>query len=117
MPQQNEKEIHIEDELRQEMQPEIRHLKTKPVPAIVMLLAGLVAAVYTFIQGMDLLRALVIILVTLLIFWIIGGIIKILLDKIEIIIPVEGADMEDGEGEDGSEEDTGTGEEVEPGEE
>ena len=85
----SDKEILKEDELLEEEAPVIEHLKTKPVPAIIMLLGGSVSAVYTYMQGRELKDALIIIFVTLLVFLILGEIIKFLLDKIEIVVPVE----------------------------
>ena len=84
---QQEKEILRDDELSEdEGIDEIQHLKTKPVPAVIMLTAGLIAAVYTFIQGIGLYRSLITIFTTLIVFLIIGEIIKALLDRIEIVI-------------------------------
>ena len=91
----SDKEILKEDELLEEEAPVIEHLKTKPVPAIIMLLGGSVSAVYTYMQGRELKDALIIIFVTLLVFLILGEIIKFLLDKIEIVVPVE--EKEDGD--------------------
>lgn len=85
----NKKEILMEDELVEEKEPEIVHLKTKTVPAIVMLLAGLVSSVSTYIQKIPTRNSLIIIFITLIVFLIIGNILKMFLDKIEIIIPVE----------------------------
>jgi hypothetical protein len=84
-----DKEILKEDELLEEEAPLIEHLKTKPVPAIVTLLGGAVAAIYTYIQGREPMDALIIILVTLLVFLILGDLIKFLLDKIEIVVEPE----------------------------
>lgn len=85
----DKKEILMEDELIEEVEPEIVHLKTKPVPAIVMLLAGLIASISTYVQRIPTKDSLIIILVVLIVFLILGNIIKMLLDKIEIVIPVE----------------------------
>ncbi|MBR4175532.1 MAG: hypothetical protein IKR56_09345 [Lachnospiraceae bacterium] len=89
-----DKEILKEDELLEEA-PVTEHLKTKPIPAIIMLLGGSVSAVYTYIQGRELKDALIIIFVTLLIFLILGEIIKLLLDRIEIVVQSE--EKEDGD--------------------
>ncbi|GEM_PF-975736 len=104
------KEIRKEPELAEteEKEPEIVHLKTKTVPAIVMLLAGSVAAIDTFIQHYPLKNSLIIILATLLIFLFIGEIIKMLLDRVEVIVPEE--TMEEEGNDEGSEE----GEESQP---
>ena len=90
-----DKEILKEDELLEEEAPVTEHLKTKPIPAIIMLLGGSVSAVYTYIQGRELKDALIIIFVTLLIFLILGEIIKLLLDRIEIVVQSE--EKEDGD--------------------
>lgn len=97
------KEILKDDELIEpEVEPEKLHLKTKSIPAIIMLLAGLVAAVDTFIQRYPIKKALPVIFLTLLLFLVIGNIVKALLDKIEIEPPKEeipeGDEAEDGEG-------------------
>jgi len=88
--QEVKKEILKDDELIEpEKEPEKLHLKTKTIPAIVMLVAGLVAAVDTFIQRYPMKKALIVIFCTLLIFLILGNIVKALLDRIEIIPPKE----------------------------
>ena len=70
-----------------EKKPEMLHLKTKPVPAVITLLGGAVAAIDVFIQQMDFKDSLIIILVSLLAFLIVGEIVKLLLDRIEIPNP------------------------------
>ncbi len=70
-----------------EKKPEPLHLKTKPVPAVVTLLGGAVAAIDVFVQQMELKDSLIIILVSMLVFLIAGEIIKLLLDRIEIPNP------------------------------
>ncbi len=67
--------------------PETLHLKTKPVPPIVMLSGGLLVAVVVFVQQLDLKKSLLTILVGLLFFLIIGDLVKLLLDRIEIPNP------------------------------
>ena len=89
-----DKEILKEDELLEEA-PVTEHLKTKPIPAIIIPLGGSVSAVDTYIQGRELKDALIIIFVTLLIFLILGEIIKLLLDRIEIVVQSE--EKEDGD--------------------
>lgn len=75
-------------------EPKPLHLKTKTVPAIVMLAGGLVAAVCVFVRQTELKTALVIIFVSLLAFLVVGDIIKIFLDRIELLTP----DMVDADG-------------------
>lgn len=87
-----DKEILKDEELNEdeeEKKPQVRYLETKPIPAIIVLVAGLVAAVDTYLQHCSLKSSLTIIFVTLLVFFIIGEVVKELLDKVEIIIPVE----------------------------
>ncbi len=82
----------VVDETRQtstpsESKPEPLHLKTKPVPAIVTLLGGSAVAIDVFIEQFDFKRSLVLILAGLVIFLIIGEVVKILLDHIELPNP------------------------------
>lgn len=70
-----------------EKKPEPKRLKTKPVPALVMLFGGSVVAVDVFIQQLDLKTSLLLILAGLVIFVIIGQIVKLLLDRIELRDP------------------------------
>ena len=97
----NPKEILVDEELK-EKEPEIRHLKTKPVPAIVVLLAASIASVYTYVQGRSLGDSLLIIFITIVVFLIVGDLIKFLLDRIEIVIPPEPDEEEETEGEEES---------------
>ena len=56
-------------------------MKTKPIPAIVMLSAGFVTciiAIYTHMELIDFTKSL---LLVLIVFYILGGIVKIILDK------------------------------------
>ncbi len=99
------KEIHIDEELQEEEEkPEIRHLKTKPVPALIALFSTFIAAVYTFLQGIKGRDWLLIVLLTLVVFLVIGDVVKLLLDRIEIVVEKEEEETEapgDEEGEDG----------------
>ncbi len=63
---------------------DVKHLKTKTIPAIVMLLGGLTTAIMCFYYHMDVNSFLLRVLGALLLFWIIGGIVKTVLDKIVI---------------------------------
>jgi hypothetical protein len=56
-------------------------MKTKDVPAIVMLLAGAVYSLYGIINRIPLTEFLLHLLVILLVFWMFGGIVKIMLDR------------------------------------
>lgn len=64
--------------------PEEKHLKTKTIPAIVMLIGGLATAIMGFIGHMDPITFLSRVLIALFVCWIIGGIAKMILDKIVI---------------------------------
>ncbi len=64
-------------------------LKTKPVPAVVTLIGGAAAAVVCFIEHFEIRTALIFTLICLCIFLIMGDVIKILLDRIEIPRPRE----------------------------
>ncbi len=70
-------------------------LKTKPVPAVVTLIGGAAAAIVSFIQHFEIRIALIFVLICLCIFLVLGDVIKVLLDRIEIPRPPE-------EGEDGA---------------
>lgn len=105
---ENKKEIKKDDELQEneeEKEPEKLHLKTKTIPVIVMLTAGLIASVVTYIQHFPLLNSLVIIFVTLLVFLIIGDVIKSVLDLIEYDPPVSEDAAEEEIAEDADEQD------------
>ncbi|MBQ8519010.1 MAG: hypothetical protein IJ455_05380 [Agathobacter sp.] len=56
-------------------------MKTKDIPAIVMLLAGGVYCLLGILYQIPLMDFLVQLLIVLLLFWIIGGIIRMILDK------------------------------------
>ena len=56
-------------------------MKTKDVPAIVMLLAGGVYCLCGIIYNIPLMEFLVHLLTILLIFWVFGGVVKIVLDR------------------------------------
>ncbi len=82
-------------------------LKTKPIPAIIMMIAGLSSAVMTRLNRYPMKDALIIILVSMIVFLIFGEVIKAVLDRFEM--QDESAVDENGEmiekaGEDGEEE-------------
>lgn len=56
-------------------------MKTKPIPAIVMLTGGFVACVLGILNHMETTAFMKMLLLVLFIFYILGGIIKIVLDK------------------------------------
>lgn len=106
-----------EDEEQQdgpEVREEITHLKTKTIPAIVMLLGGLVTSIYCFVRQYSVLMTLSYVFASLVIFLIVGGIVKLILDKITlkklviVDVPEEG-DSEDGADENPEKETDGEG--------
>lgn len=103
------------EEEQKEEQEETEKLKTKPVSAVVTLLAGAAVAIDVYIQKFPMWKALICILATLIIFLVIGDIVKLILDRIRIPIPKEVSDegemIEKGSG--GSQEGEGTPEEEE----
>ena len=82
-------------------------MKTKDVPAIVMLLAGGVYCLFGILYRIPLMEFLINLLLVLLIFWIFGGIVKIVLDRFmgEIKVKEEEEDSENSEGDDSKESD------------
>ena len=76
-------------ELEEEKKRAPVRLKTKPVPAVVTLTGGAAAAIVSFAGHFELRVALIFILICLCIFLVIGDVIKILLDRIELPRPVE----------------------------
>ena len=92
-----------EEPEEEEKPPEKIHLKTKPVPAVVMLIGGAATAISCFLRHFPLLKMLFIVFISLVCFWIVGGIIKLLLDRIVIKPPEEEEKPEtEGEGEEGT---------------
>lgn len=81
-------------------------MKTKDVPAIVMLLAGSVYCLFGILYQIPLMEFLTHLLLILLIFWILGGIIKLVLDKFmgEIEEKKEEEDSEESQEDDSDEE-------------
>jgi hypothetical protein len=73
----------------------VNKLKTKSVPAIIMLIAMAIAAIMTFYNRYPVKESLVTILFVMVIFLVFGQIVKIILDKIEIVIKQDA--NEDGE--------------------
>ncbi len=63
---------------------ESEKLKTKPVPAVVTLLGGAAVAIDVWIQKLPMRTALITILISLLVFMVIGDIIKLKLDRIVV---------------------------------
>ena len=74
-------------------------LKTKPVPAVVTLIGGAAGATVCFVQHFEIHTALIFTLICLCVFLILGDVIKILLDKIELPQPKDEDGTVDSEGE------------------
>lgn len=64
----------------------VNKLKTKSIPAIIMLIAMAITAIMTFYKRCSVKESLVTILTVMIIFLILGQIVKMILDRIEIII-------------------------------
>ncbi|MCR4590089.1 MAG: hypothetical protein K5668_04660 [Lachnospiraceae bacterium] len=87
-PENTEEEKTEEENPDEEEEvPEPLHLHTKTVPTIVMLFGGASAAIFTFIRHDPLLTSLIIIFVSLVIFLVLGDLIKLILDSIVIEPP------------------------------
>lgn len=71
------------------------HLKTKPLPAIIMLLGGAAVTIDVFVKHFSILNSLTAIFVSLIVFLIIGDIVKMIFDKVEL--PNQKAVGKDGE--------------------
>ena len=72
-------------------------MNTKRIPAFVMLLAGAVATIVTYINHYDLEDMLVVLILTLIVFLIIGVTIKLVFDSFHIEQPDEDRVDDDGE--------------------
>lgn len=70
-----------------ERKAEPLHLKTKPIPAVVMLLGGGIVTADVFIQQIEFRKSLIIILASLVVFLLAGELVKYLLDRIELPNP------------------------------
>ena len=71
------------------------HLHTRTVPTIVMLFGGGASAIFTFVRHDKLLTSLIIIFVSLVVFLVLGDIIKLILDSIVIEPPEKPAGEKD----------------------
>ncbi len=117
-PEETEEKTEDENSDEEEKKEEPLHLHTKTIPPIVMLFGGAAAAIFTFVRHDPLLTSLEIIFVALVIFLVLGDLIKILLDTIQIVEPEEKTGDEDRVIERSSGEEAGeTEEESAPGEE
>lgn len=69
-------------------EPEIKKLKTKFLPALMMLLGGAAASIVTYINHYDIKRMLIIVLITLIVFLMLGLLLKKLFDSFKIVSKV-----------------------------
>ncbi len=72
-------------------------MNTKRIPALVMLLAGSVAAIVTYINHYSFNDMLVVLILTLVVFLIIGVVIKLIFDSFHIETPDKDRVDDDGE--------------------
>lgn len=63
----------------------VKKLKTKSIPAIIMLIAMAITAIMTFYKRCSVKESLVTILTVMIIFLVLGQIVKMILDRIEIL--------------------------------
>ncbi len=81
---QNAQTEDIEEEQTKDAEEEFDRLKTGQLPAVIMLLGGGVAALLTYIRDFQLSEMLVIVLLSLLVFYIVGLILKRIFDSFRI---------------------------------
>ncbi|MCM1538342.1 MAG: hypothetical protein NC254_08090 [bacterium] len=81
---QKEQSEQKEDDQTKEQQEEYDRLKTKQLPAEIMLLGGAVAVIVTYARGFSLREILLIVLASLLGFYILGLILKRIFDSFRI---------------------------------
>ena len=87
--EKEEEEKSAESPEEEEEEKKLLHLHTRTVPTMVMLFGGGAAAIFTFVRHDSLLTSLEIVFVSLIIFLVLGDLIKILLDSITIVPPEE----------------------------
>lgn len=94
----NEQSERFDDDQTKE-QENYERLKTKQLPAAIMLLGGAVAVIVTYARGFSLWDILVIVLASLIGFYILGLILKRIFDSFRIKRKAEeeGGSMEEGE--------------------
>ena len=76
-----QKESDIEEKKKQFDFSKQNKLKTKPIPAITMLIAGAVVSIVTFLNDYPLLKALEYTLLFMLLFLLVGDVIKLVADR------------------------------------
>ena len=72
-------------------------MKTKKIPAIIMLIGGSVTCIVTYISRYDLEEMLIALVVSLIIFYILGLLVEFLFEKFEIAKEEDEIAEEDGE--------------------
>ncbi len=85
--QEREKLIEHARELEEEKKNRPIKLKTRPVPAVVTLIGGATAGIVVSTQHYPLYVSLIVVLLSLCAFLVVGDLIKILLDKVELPPP------------------------------
>lgn len=95
----NEQSERRGDDQAVEKQENYDRLKTKQLPAVIMLLGGAVAVIVTYARGFSLREILTIVLVSLIGFYILGLVLKRIFDSFHIQQKEqeEGVTMEEGE--------------------
>lgn len=74
-------------------------MKTKDVPAIIMLLAGGLYCLFALYYRIPVTEFLIHLLVILLVFWMFGGIVKMILDRFMGVLGIKKEELEDAESE------------------
>lgn len=73
------------------------NLNTRGIPPITMLSAGLIAFIIDWIKGYDFTTALLVIFITMLVFAIVGTVVKAIVDNFDMRIDYEDLLAEDGD--------------------
>ncbi len=74
-------------------------MQTKDIPALIMLIGGAVAFIICFFTGASFMKLLIVLLISLFIFFIIGSVVRFLVEKHleNVLFPKEEEDEEEGE--------------------
>ncbi len=81
-------------------------MKTKDVPAIIMLLAGGLYCLFALRYRIPVMEFLIHLLIILLVFWMFGGIVKMVLDRFMNVLGIKNDKLEGVEGENSQETDS-----------
>lgn len=93
-------DMQVDETLIQEQETpkeEIYQLKTKTIPALVMLMGGAVSSIVTYINHYTLENMLLIVLLSLIGFYILGMVLKKVFDSFHIVLKKEEEEMTEGE--------------------